>query len=140
MISIDEEKRFEELCQKLEAGVSLRSIFHQPKPIMSNTLFYRLIKENAHLKERYARAKEVYADHIFDEILSISDHSEQDHTPFTGGNVIQRDRLRVDARKWILSKLAPKKYGDKLDIEHSGIPEAPKVLSVTIVKPDQDDE
>ena len=33
---------------------------------------------------------------------------------------VQRNRLRVDARKWLLSKLAPKKYGDKLTQEHTG--------------------
>lgn len=35
-------------------------------------------------------------------------------------NVIQRDRLRVDTRKWLASKLAPKHYGEKQAVEHSG--------------------
>mgnify|MGYP000426269079 FL=1 len=33
---------------------------------------------------------------------------------------VQRNRLRVDARKWLLSKMVPKKYGDKLVQEHTG--------------------
>lgn len=110
-------EKFEQVCNKIESGMSLRKIFSSTDSPMSNTLFYRLIKENKELNERYARAKQIYADSLFDEILDISDHSEQDHTPFTGSNVIQRDRLRVDSRKWILSKLEPKKYGDKLDID-----------------------
>jgi hypothetical protein len=112
-------ERVEKVCERIEQGESLRKIFASDNSPMSNTLFYRLINENPDINERYARAKQIYADSLFDEILDISDHSEQDHTPFTGTNVIQRDRLRVDARKWILSKLEPKKYGDKLDVDHT---------------------
>ena len=36
------------------------------------------------------------------------------------GENIQRSRLRVDSRKWLASKLLPKKYGDKLDVNQSG--------------------
>lgn len=112
-------ERVEKVCERIEQGESLRKIFASDNSPMSNTLFYRLINENPDINERYARAKQIYADSLFDEILDISDHSDQDHTPFTGTNVIQRDRLRVDARKWILSKLEPKKYGDKLDVDHT---------------------
>jgi hypothetical protein len=38
---------------------------------------------------------------------------------------INRSRLRIDARKWLLSKLAPRKYGDKLEL--TGLPAAPPV-------------
>lgn len=69
---------------------------------------------------QYARAREQQADFLAEEILEISDHTEEDHTAFTGSNVVQRDKLRVDARKWIASKLKPKKYGDKLDLNHEG--------------------
>jgi hypothetical protein len=34
--------------------------------------------------------------------------------------MIERARLKVDARKWVAAKLKPKKYGDKLQTEHSG--------------------
>jgi hypothetical protein len=125
-----EEEKFEQVCNKIESGMSLRKIFSSTDSPMSNTLFYRLIKENKELNERYARAKEIYADSIFDEIIEISDHSNEDHTPFTGGNVIQRDRLKVDARKWILSKLEPKKYGDKLDIDANVNQNIIKLLNV----------
>jgi hypothetical protein len=36
------------------------------------------------------------------------------------GDMVDRSRLQIDARKWILSKLLPKKYGDKVEHEHSG--------------------
>lgn len=36
------------------------------------------------------------------------------------GEAVQRSKLRVDTRKWLMSKLAPKKYGEKQEIKHSG--------------------
>ena len=38
----------------------------------------------------------------------------------TEGDMVDRSRLQVDARKWLLSKLAPKKYGDKVGVQHEG--------------------
>lgn len=76
--------------------------------------------------EQYARAREQRADNIFEEILDIVDcedndiYLDDDGNPRTNHDVIQRDRLRVDARKWMLGKMAPKKYGDKLDITSDG--------------------
>mgnify|MGYP001593739938 CR=1 FL=1 len=123
---MDDSQKFEEVCKLLESGYSLRSIFVMHDSPMSNTLFYRLLKENKDLNERYARAKEIYADTIFDEILEISDESnadiqisDKDGSMYINGEAVQRSRLKVDARKWVLSKLAPKKYGDKLDIDHT---------------------
>lgn len=120
-----EEERFEQVCIKIESGMSLRTIFSEYNPPMSNTLFYRLIKENKDLNERYARAKEIYAANIFDEIIEISDESNADieiseeGKMYINGEAVQRSRLKIDARKWVLSKLEPKKYGDKLDIDHT---------------------
>ena len=72
--------------------------------------------------EHYARAREAQADKMAEDILAIADDSAQD--VFVGENgrevvnneAIARSRLRVDARKWLASKFAPKKYGDKLAV------------------------
>jgi hypothetical protein len=77
------------------------------------------MNDNKEFLNQYTRAKEEQADFLVEQMIDISEHTEEDHTPFTGANVIQRDRLRVETRKWIASKLKPKKYGDKLDIEHT---------------------
>ena len=72
-------------------------------------------------KEQYASAREAQADKLADDILSIADDGTRDTYTDAEGNertdqdVIARSRLRVDARKWLASKMAPKKYGDKLD-------------------------
>jgi hypothetical protein len=72
--------------------------------------------------EQYARAMELRADKMADDILQIADDGLNDSYTDENGvvrvnqDVIARSRLRVDARKWLASKMAPKRYGDKLDI------------------------
>jgi hypothetical protein len=79
--------------------------------------------------DRYAHAKEVQADNIADDMIEIADDASNDYMKVVKGEVeyeienkevTNRSRLRIDTRKWLLSKLVPKKYGDKIDIEHSG--------------------
>ena len=73
--------------------------------------------------DQYARAKERQLDIYSQEILEISDDDSLDlgfteeGKSFVNHENINRSRLRVDTRKWLLSKLAPKKYGDKLGLE-----------------------
>lgn len=80
-------------------------------------------------RRQYARAREAQADTIFDEIIDIADNATNDWMERNGqddegyqlnGEHVQRSRLRLDARKWMAGKLAPKKYGDKIQTEHSG--------------------
>jgi hypothetical protein len=97
-----------------EIGINGKSLLKAIEGKMSANTFYDLIKDEKKL-ERYARATDDRADLIADEILEISDNGS------SADNVaVQRDRLRVDSRKWLLAKLKPKKYGDKLDVAHSG--------------------
>ena len=74
-------------------------------------------------QERYARAKEMQADLLAEEILDIADDGSNDFMTIIKNDVeytvenkewLNRSRLRVDSRKWIASKLKPKKYGDKM--------------------------
>jgi hypothetical protein len=79
---------------------------------------------------RYARAREEQADLLADEIIEIADDGAKDTKTIIGKNGqpvevedtewTKRSQLRIDARKWIASKLKPKKYGDKIQNEHSG--------------------
>jgi len=97
--------------------------------ITCSTVF-KWITDNKEFSDNYARAREAQADFLADEILEISEHTKEDQTPFTGINVIQRDKLRIDTRKWIASKLKPKKYGDKLDLTSGGdkLPDKPNFV------------
>lgn len=78
---------------------------------------------------QYARARDAGLDEMADELLDLADKCREgvkrtvkgDGTvEEVTGDMVDRARLQVDARKWYLSKLAPKRYGDKLDLNHSG--------------------
>lgn len=92
----------------------------------SNVSVYEWLSDDNEFANRYARACEIRADKMADDILTICDSTEDDiiidsdGNHITNHNVIQRDKLRVDTRKWLLSKLAPKKYGDKIDVTTGG--------------------
>ena len=75
-------------------------------PVMDT--MWRWIREKRDFSEQYAVAKQESADALIEDILDIADDSAGD---------VPRDRLRIDARKWIASKLKPKKYGDKASLD-----------------------
>lgn len=91
---------------------------HGVKP----STFMDWVKADEKLAEQYAAAREVGLDAMAMEILDIADDGTNDTYVDENGNkrtdhdVIARSRLRVDSRKWLLSKLMPKKYGEKIDI------------------------
>jgi len=111
----------DEICTRLANGESLRAICSPERDdfMPSMGTVFRWLADSEHLLffEQYTRAREVQAETMADEIVSISDGSGSIDEKVA---LSARDRLRVDSRKWVASKLLPKKYGDKLDIEHSG--------------------
>lgn len=76
--------------------------------------------------EQYTRAKTEAADMFAEDMLDIADDSEgdieisEDGCPRVNQENIQRSRLRVETRKWLASKLKPKRYGEKVEHEHGG--------------------
>ncbi len=87
----------------------------------------------------YTRAKQEQADFLTEEMLEIADDSSQDLARIDDyGNKIEdkeftnRSRLRVDTRKWIASKLKPKKYGDKIDLNHGGSLEIKQITGMEV--------
>lgn len=89
--------------------------------------------------EQYARAKQESADAFIEEMQDIADDGTNDwmerHNADgksvgwqLNGEHVQRSRLRIDTRKWIASKLKPKKYGDKIEL--AGDPSAPLVHKI----------
>ncbi|AZB01281.1 hypothetical protein EG359_17405 [Chryseobacterium joostei] len=114
------DKIFKKIISEIaDKGKSLRAVLRE-KGMPSSSTFFIWLEDDESKSKQYARAVEVRAEGIFDEIIDIAENSEKDQTPFTGINVIKRDTLRIDARKWMLSKMMPKKYGDKLDITSDG--------------------
>lgn len=97
------------ICQRIAEGESLRKICADPAMPSMFTIFHWLGDESkAEFSKQYAHARDAQADSLADEIVDIAD-TEEDPA---------KARVRVDARKWVASKLKPKKYGDKLTNEH----------------------
>lgn len=126
------------ICERLAGGESLKSICTLPDFPSERTVISWLNKGDTEPEKhadlalfvrQYACAREAQAERIFDEILEIADDGRNDWMTRQLGETeievpnhehIQRSRLRVDARKWMAGKLAPKRYGDKLDLTSGG--------------------
>lgn len=126
----------DEICDKLASGKSLRAICGAERDDFtpSQATIYKWLRENDDFAKQYAHAREMQAETLVDEIIEIADAPNL--TTNADGQVEardpQRDRLRIDARKWFASKVAAKKYGDKITAEHTGKDGAPLPAAVTI--------
>jgi hypothetical protein len=99
-------------------------------PAASTIFLWVIDGKHEAFSEQYTKAREVQADNMFEEMLEIADDGSNDwmERELEGGRVIetlngehvQRSRLRLDTRKWALSKMLPKRFGDRLHTEHSG--------------------
>lgn len=114
------------ICERISDGESLRAICREDAMPNKATVF-RWLAANPLFSDQYARAREAQADTLADELTDIADDARNDWMERLGedgqplgwrenGEAIQRSRLRVDTRKWIASKLKPKKYGERLEL------------------------
>lgn len=116
---------FNTICDELEKGFSLRSILRRENMPSSRT-FFKWIDEDTNKVKQYERSVELRSELLFDEIIEIADKQGEDVGEDEQGNkvinhnIVQRNRLQIDARKWALSKMLPKKFGDKLDVSSLG--------------------
>lgn len=122
-----------EICARMAGGESLTRVCKDPHMPSRQTVTRCLhggAPEFSAFRAHYAQAREALLDVYADDIIMIADDGTTDYVIKTGRNGheyeavdqehIQRSRLRVDARKWILSKLRPEQYGDKVITEASG--------------------
>lgn len=93
----------QQICERLSGGETLIQICDSDG-MPSGTTVYRWLQANSSFREIYARAREEQADYFAEDIMRIAD-TDPDSS---------RSRVRVDARKWFASKVAPRKYGDKI--------------------------
>lgn len=122
-----------EIISRISDGESCRAIL-DPKlrgdNLPSHRLFIEWLSNDDELRKQYARACELRADAIFDEMFEIADDGSNDYMQKLKGDEmadvlnsehVQRSKLRIDTRKWALSKMNPKKYGDssKVDLTNS---------------------
>lgn len=120
----------DEICEQLSMGYSIRTICradHMP----SVQTFFCWLRTRKEFAEQYARAKQEAADAMAEDILDIADDGRNDWMQradasgdlvgwMLNGEHVQRSKLRIEARKWLMAKMKPKKYGDKIDMTTNG--------------------
>jgi hypothetical protein len=131
----------DKICERIALGDSIRKIcVDEGMPAMSTV--FRWLNVHKEFQEQYARAKEEQAETYADEIVTIADTAGnpvlvedvpllKDGEPvmYADASAVAHARLKVDARKWVASKLKPKKYGER--IQHAGDEESPIAHTVT---------
>ena len=80
--------------------------------------FLRAVDDSPALAERYAQARGALLDAMVDQILTLADAPVPTlENGATDPGMVRQRQLQIDARRWVLSKLAPSKYGDRLDVQ-----------------------
>lgn len=124
----DKEKTdiIDEICLKITNGATLRKSLDESS--ISYETFFRWIDADESKSKQYARATELRAEAMAEELLSIADTPMEGVTTKTladGGveetkaDMIQHRKLMIDSRKWLMSKMFPKKYSEKVQNEHT---------------------
>jgi hypothetical protein len=115
-----DQAKADRICERLAKGESLRKAAEAEDESHSTVLYWEATRPE--FADQYARARKIGYALLAEELIEIAD----------GATDWQRDRLRLDTRKWLLSKMLPKVYGDKLDLNHSGSVQFTKIESVVI--------
>ena len=134
----------DEIFDRIAAGEPLITILRdEKKPHLPTVpLFYRWLEADELLVKRYIRAKEHQAETIAQEMVHIANTPQQGKktvtkdtkdgvmVEVTEGDMIEHRRLQIEARRWLAGKLAPKKYGDKIQQEHTGADGGPMIVQL----------
>src|SRR5882757_569659 len=94
--SIYSEDLANEICSKVADGASLVRVCDETEGLPGHSTVFRWLEDNPSFRDKYARAKQINLERMADEIESIADDKTDD---------ANSRRVRVDTRKWLLSKL-----------------------------------
>lgn len=117
------------VCARLALGETLRSICRDEDMPPESTVRLWALDDVQGFAAQYARARDLGLDAMAEQCIEIADEAETTQKVGRDGETMEvvfdstavaRNRLRLDARKWLLSKMAPKRYGDKLETVLSG--------------------
>lgn len=138
-----------EICERMAKGESLNSICETPGYPAPHAVRMWYVNGVEDFVFQYTRAVKARALYWSEEILEIADNGSNDwmerndpENPgyVVNGECIARSRIRVDTRKWLLSKVLPKVFGDKLLVEEEKPVEQQRVLNIDNLTPDEREE
>jgi hypothetical protein len=98
-------ERAERICDWIAEGGSLRS-YCRTEGAPAMTTIHGWLDRHEAFRAMYDQARDMQADAFFDEIIDIADTASD----------LDRARLQIDARKWLASRMAPRKYGNRIAI------------------------
>lgn len=111
---------FDAICDRMAGGEWLRKICDNDEQMPSRQTFLRWIEKDTGRQERYARASRAMVDYWAEELLELSKETEKDTIIDEKGRRkcnyewVANKRLHADNLKFLMSKIYPKRYGDKL--------------------------
>lgn len=152
------------VCEELRKGKSLQAACQIVPVAPSPDTFLDWVKDDPLISQCYAQARDVGYKLLADEIVAISDENfttveydvlDDDGKPVLdamgqpvrrsvkaplSSDAIARNRLRIDTRKWMLAKMLPKLYGEKVTQEHTGADGGPIKMAAVDLRNLNDDE
>lgn len=110
------------ICLRLMCGESLKSICRR-KLYPSHVTVLSWTMRHPQFLNQYVQARELQQELLYDELFEIADDSSLDYSESKDGirlnsEHVTRSRLRIDTRKWVMERMAAKKYGAKQSIDH----------------------
>ena len=111
------EEKADLICEWIASGKTLNKLC-QVNPDINRATVYRWFKSIPEFKEKYEEARTFQWETWYDEIIDIGNDGSKDllqgpKGPVSNHAAVQRSKLQTDDRKWLLSKLLPKRFGDK---------------------------
>jgi hypothetical protein len=131
----------DEICKQLSEGATLNQICTPAEMPSRPTVLEWVRTDRDGFSDRYTLARDLLLDHWADEVIDISDDTSGDTVEDAYGKErqdsewVNRSRLRVDTRKWLLSKLKPERYGDRMTMDQNV-----NIAKTMQDKPQTDDE
>jgi hypothetical protein len=144
------EEIFDEICERMANGKGLREICEDPQ-MPNRSTFLRWVEHDTGRQRKYQQAREALMDWYAEDIVTIAWDTSQDTIldakgqPKCNHEWVNRSRLKVDTLKFLMAKLHPKKYGERLpETEAQRLPDQDKRIVISwereIVSPIHDDD
>lgn len=117
----------DEICRRLSEGETLTSICSGPDMPSKAAVLLWVREDRDGFSDRYAHARDLQLDGIADEMLDLADDARNDWMERQSGDGtitvvdhehVTRTKLRIETRKWLLVKLKPQRYGEKIEQTH----------------------
>mgnify|MGYP000865898009 CR=1 FL=1 len=110
------------ICEKIAEGMSLRSVCRlEGMPHLSTVFAW--IRDHKEFSDQYAKATTIRTDAQHEDLMELGDEaiSLAQSVDFKASNaVVSAVKLKADNLKWSMARMQPKKYGEKMDVAHSG--------------------